>query len=39
MNQQTSLDNPFSLLPALEEGYFSDLELCAANSQAVSELS
>lgn len=38
VNQQTILDNSFSLLPALDEGYFSDLELHAANGHTVSFL-
>jgi len=34
-NHQTNLDNAFSLVPALDEGYFSDLELKAANNHTV----
>ncbi len=35
INHHTHLDFPFSLLPALEDGYFSDFELCTANGQKV----
>lgn len=35
-NNQNGLDNQFTLVHALEEGYFSDLELCAANGHTVS---
>ena len=34
-NHQTNLDNAFSLAPALDEGYFSDLEIRAANNHTV----
>jgi len=34
-NHQTNLDNAFSLAPALDEGYFSDLELHSANNHTV----
>lgn len=34
-NYQSYLDNAFSLVPALEEGYFSDMELHAANNHTV----
>ena len=35
INHHTHLDFPFSLLPALEDGYFSDFDLCTANGQKV----
>lgn len=36
-SDKNSLDNPFTLAPALEEGYFSDLEICAAGGQKVTK--
>ena len=35
-SHQTNLDNTFTLYPALEDGYFSDLEIRASNGQTVS---
>ena len=37
-SQQSQLDFPFSLLPALEDGYFSDLELCTSDGYKVIRL-
>jgi hypothetical protein len=31
------IDSPFSLLPALEDGYFSDLSITASNSKQVQD--
>ena len=35
-SHQINLDNTFTLYPALEDGYFSDLEIRASNGQTVS---
>lgn len=32
------LDSPYSLLPALEDGYFSDINITATNGKQVTDL-